>query len=413
MRIRFAIPLLAAVCGHAQTALTWQQVKDRFLANNPTVRAGEIAIQESRAAEITANLRPNPGFTVSTDQIQPFPGTGVPWRPFQFAFPSVSFSYLHERDHKRELRLESAQQATGIAQEQQQDLIRNMNFSLRQAFVATLQAKALLALAKSNMDYYDRELAINRERFRAGDLARVDLNRLVLQRAQFESDYEAATVSERTAKITLLMLLDDRTPVDRFDVTGTFDFAAMPLTLDAVHSRALAARPDLRAARDAVVKAETDHRLAIANGSTDPTFGMDLARNPPIPVYIGFNVNIPLRIFDRNQGEKARTALDISHAEKARDAAEAQVFNDVDSAYYTVESALSLLKPYRETYLPTATEVRDTISYSYQHGQAALVDYLDAQRDYRATYVDYLNLVGSYLTAAAQLNLAVGREVIQ
>jgi cobalt-zinc-cadmium efflux system outer membrane protein len=404
--------LLSAICGHAQTALTWQQVKDRFLANNPTLQAGEIGIQESKAQEITANLRPNPDFSVLLDQLQPFPGPGVPYRPLSATFPSISFGYLHEREHKRELRLESAKQATGIAESQQLDLIRSMNFSLRTAFVATLQAKALLALAKANIEYFDHELGINRERFRAGDIAQVDFNRLVLQRVQYESDFQTAQVGLRTAKITLLMLLNDRTPVDKFDVTGPFDFDDALRSLDEVHASALAARPDLRAAKQAVTKAYTDHRLAVANGSTDPTFGMDMARNPPIPVYIGFSIDIPLRIFDRNQGEKARTELDIHRAERARDAAEAQVFNDVDSAYYTVESTVNLLKPYRDTYLKTATEVRDTMSYAYEHGQAALVDFLDAQRDYRATEVGYLTLVGSYLTAAGQLNLAVGKEVI-
>ena len=124
-------------------------------------------------------------------------------------------------------------------------------------------------------------------------------------------------------------------------------------------------------------------------------------------------MQIPLRIFDRNQGEKLRTQLDITHAERMKDTAQAQVFGDVDSAYVTLASSVELLKPYRDKYLQMAKDVRDTMEYSYQHGQAALVDYLDAQRDYRATYVAYLNLVGAYLTAAGQLNLAVGREVIQ
>ena len=57
--------------------------------------------------------------------------------------------------------------------------------------------------------------------------------------------------------------------------------------------------------------------------------------------------------------------------------------------------------------------VRDTVTFSYQRGGASLLDFLDAQRDYRSVQIAYLNLVGSYLSAAAQLNLAVGREVIE
>jgi cobalt-zinc-cadmium efflux system outer membrane protein len=170
----------------------------------------------------------------------------------------------------------------------------------------------------------------------------------------------------------------------------------------------------------AVDKAQTDHKLAVSNGSTDPTYSVWYSHNPSFSNpyannTLGASVDIPLRIFDRNQGEKERTQLDIRHAERLREAAQAQVFSDVDSAYYTVVSAVNLLRPYRgdEGYLARATRVRETISFSYQHGGAALVDFLDAQHDYRAIQVAYLNLIGSYLTAASQLNLAVGREAIQ
>jgi cobalt-zinc-cadmium efflux system outer membrane protein len=397
----------------AQGPLTWQQVKDKFEKDNPNLRAGQLNIQESKAQEVTAFLRPNPNFTVSVDQLTPF--TGGPFQPLVYNFPMIAFDYLHERQHKRELRLESAQQGTAIAESQQLDLERSLLFSLRSAFVQTLQARALLANAKENLEYFEKELSIDRDRFKSGDIARVDLDRLVLQRAQYESDYQTAIVNARTARITLLMLLDDRTPVDKFDVTGPFEFQDQIMPLEEFHAAALAARPDLKAALEAIEKAQTDHKLAVANGSTDPTFSVDFGRNPPVPVYIGLGVNIPLRIFDRNQGEKARTEIDISHAQREKDAAEAQVFSDVDSAYFTLLSSLNLLRPYKnpDGYLETATRIRDTMSFAYQRGQAALVDYLDAQRDYRATQVAYINLVGSYLTAAAQLNMAAGREVIQ
>lgn len=403
------LALGAAAGARAQTALNWEQVKTRFQVSNPTLLAGQNTVDESKTQEITAYLRPNPNVTFTLDQVAPF--NGSPYRPLGFSLPYVSFDYLHERQHKRELRLESAQQGTAIAESQQLDLERTLLFQLRAAFVQTLQAKALLEDARENLEYFDRELAIDRDRLRTGDIARLDFNRLVLLRTQYESDYETAQVSARTDKITLLAMLDDRTPVDRFDVTGPFEFSDRIQPLEEFHTMALEARPDLRAAVEAVDKAQTDHKLAVANGSTDPTFGLDLARNPPIPAYFGLSVNIPLRIFDRNQGEKARTEIDIHHAERLRDAARAQVFGDVDSAYFTLLSALNLLKPYRELYLQTAIEVRDTMAFSYQRGQAALVDYLDAQRDYRAVRVAYLNLVGAYLTAAAQLSLAVGREI--
>jgi cobalt-zinc-cadmium efflux system outer membrane protein len=393
-----------------QTAFTWQQIRDKFEASNPTLRAGQIGIEESRAQEITAYLRPNPNFNFSLDQLDPF--STNPYRPLGAALPLVSFDYLHERRHKRELRLESAQKATTVAISQQDDLERTLLFNVHNAFVQILQAKAVLALAIENRDYYDKVLVISKQRQDSGDLAKVDLYRLQLQRVQFESDVQMADVNLRTAKIQLLALLNDRTPIDKFDITGAFDFGDQIPSLDELRKTAEATRPDLKAAVESVDKARTDYRLAVANGSTDPTFGVDYAHNPPLTQYFGLSVNIPLRIFDRNQGEKARTNLDIQKNDRLREATLAQVFSDVDSAYATLNSNLILLRPYKSEYLPKATEVREIISFSYQHGASTLLDFLQAQSDYRALQVNYLNLIGSFKAAANQLNMAVGRDVI-
>jgi cobalt-zinc-cadmium efflux system outer membrane protein len=418
-RLFLGISLSAAWAqsGFAQTALTWQEIHDKFEAANPTRRAGQIGIDESRAAEITAFLRPNPNFTLSTDGTQIAPYKGV-WQPFTGTQYATILSYLHERQHKRELRLESQQKATGIAVSGQADLDRTLVFTLRMAFVQTLQEKAILDLAKENLAYYDHVLDVNRERFKAGAISRVDLDRLELQRVQYESDLQIAGESLETAKIQLLMLLNDRTPVDQFDVTGPFDFSRQIAPLDEVRQQALDARPDLRAAMQSIEKAKTDHRLAVANGSTDPTLSAWYTYNPSFNnpfahQTLGANISIPLRIFDRNQGEKLRTQLDIDRSAKLAEATKAQVFSDVDSAYATVTSTVTLLQPYKDRYLEQASRVRETIAFSYEHGAASLLDFLSAQAEYRSVQVNYLNLVASYMSAANQLNLAVGREVIQ
>jgi cobalt-zinc-cadmium efflux system outer membrane protein len=399
------------VMAQTPSPVTWEQVRHRFEQNNPTLLAGKLNIDESKAQEITAYLRPNPNMSLTADQFNPFNG-GPPHSCCGTLLTTAAFSYLHERDHKRELRQESAQKGTAIAVSSQADLERTLLFGLRGAFVSTLQAKAVLQLAKDNLAYYDHVLTLSRLRFQAGDIAQIDLDRLELQRVQYESDLQTAEVNLRTAKIQLLTLLNDRTPVEEFDVSGRFDFSEQLLPRDEFRNIALATRPDLRAAVQAVEKAKTDHKLAIANGSTDPTLGFDVGRNPPIDQYIGFNVSIPLRLFDRNQGEKLRTQLDITRNERLLNAAEAQVFGDVDSGYATLTSTVILLQPYKAKYLQQSVRVRDTVFFSYQHGGASLLDYLNAQSEYRTVQLNYVNLLGSYLMAAAQLNLAVGREVI-
>jgi cobalt-zinc-cadmium efflux system outer membrane protein len=408
--------MFAAASARAQQPLTWEQVRARFEQSNPTLLGDQLSVDESRALEITAFLRPNPTFTLSADGTQIAPEKGV-WRPFAGTFESPSISYLHERQHKRELRLESAKVATRIAESSHANVQRTLLFNLRGAFVATLQAKAVLQLAKDNLAYYDRVLEISRTRFDAGDIAQIDLDRLELQRVQYESDLQAAEESLENAKIQLLTLLNDRTRIEQFDVTGPFDFSDPLMPRDEFRKIAFDTRPDLKAAVEAIDKAQTDHKLAIANGSTDPTFGAwythNSSNNNPFGINtLGVSVSLPLRIFDRNQGEKLRTKLDITRNERLRDAAEATVLSDVDSSYATLESDLILLRPYKAKYLQQSVRVRDTIFFSYQHGGASLLDFLNVQAEYRIVQLAYVNLVGSYLSAASQLNLAVGREVI-
>jgi outer membrane protein, heavy metal efflux system len=411
-----ALLIGSAPAAHAQQSLTWDQVKTKFEAANPTLMADQSNVDEMKAEEITAGLRPNPQFTFTSDGTQIVPNKV--WVPFKGTDFQPSISYLHERDHKRELRVQSAQQGTQIAASQHEDLERNLLFTLRGAFVQVLQAKAIVDLSRQELDYYDHIIDISHERFKKGDLAEIDFERIELQRVQYESDLQTADVNLRTSKIQLIQLLDDKTPVDQFDVQGPFDFADQLQPLDVFHQIALDSRPDLRAALQSVQQADTNHKLAIANGSTDPTFSgwytyNASTNNPNGDQTVGASVNIPLRIFDRNQGEKQRTQIDILRNQQLEDATHAQVFSDVDSAYAQVNSNLILLRPYRDKYLAEALKVRETVTYAWQHGGASLMDFLNAQSDYRNVQMGYLQLVGAYLTAASQLNMSVGREVIQ
>ena len=416
----FYLGILITSCltktARAQQSFTWQQIKDKFEAANPTLKAVQLNIDESRAAEITAYLRPNPDFTLTADGLQVSRNQGV-WRPFNGVLETPSVSYLHERNHKRELRRDAARQSTSVAESTYSDQERSLLFNLRGAFVQLLQAKAVLENAKQNLEYWDKELGINRRRYNAGDLALVDLNRLELQRVQFEADFETAMVNLRTAKIQLLMLLNDRKPIEQFDITGPYDFQERLLPLEEYRTVALEARPDLKAAMKSVELAKITHSLAVANGSSDPTFSIWYTHNPSFSnpfanETMGGSISIPLRIFDRNQGEKARTQIDIGRNERLRDATQALVFSDVDSAYWTLTQAINLLKPYKAKYLPLAEDNRNRITISFQNGGASLLDFLDAEKAYRDTRLAYLNLIGSYLTAAAQMNMAAAREVL-
>jgi cobalt-zinc-cadmium efflux system outer membrane protein len=410
-------PAVPAQPAPQPSALSWQQVRDRFEKNNPTLEADQSNVEESKAEEITAYLRPNPQLTIATDgtQFVPYHGSYVPFLGTQY---QAAFSYLHERDHKRELRLQSQQQGTAIATSTHVDLERNMLFSLHSAFIAVLQAKTTVAMATEDLAYWDKVLEISRTRLQAGDIAQNDMDQLDLQRVQYESEIESAQINLRTAKIQVLTLLNDRTPVDQFDLQGLFDYTDQLEPLADLRQAALDTRPDLKAAVQSVDQAKTNFNLALSNGSTDPTLSAWWTYNPSFnnpddKWTLGLSVSIPLRIFDRNQGEKARTKIDIDRNQQLLSATQAQVYSDVDTAYAQVDGNLTLLRPYRTKYLDEAKRVRDTIEFSYEHGGASLLDLLNAESNYRQVQLAYVNLVGEYLTDAAQLNMAVGKDVIQ
>ena len=254
-----AVILFVANPRCAQQALSWDEVKSKFEAANPTLRADALSVDEMKAQEITAYLRPNPQFTFSADGTQIAPNDGH-WTPLSGTQYQPNISYLHERDHKRDLRLKSAQEGTQMAQSQHADLDRTMMFTLRSAFVQSLQAKAVVKLAKEDLEYYDHVIEISRDRFNAGDIAQIDLDRIELLRVQYESEIQTALVNLRTSKIELLQLLNDRTPVEQFDVDGPFDFFDDLRPLEDLRKMALDERPDLRAALESLEQANTNHR---------------------------------------------------------------------------------------------------------------------------------------------------------
>ena len=303
--------------------------------------------------------------------INSIPSLRIPIGPITNLQPGIAASYLYERMHKRDLRKESAEKATTIAQSTQDDLRRTLTYTLRNAFVQTLQAKAVLALAKENLEYYDKLLDLNRIRFKAGDIAEVDMDRLELQRIQYLSDIQNSTVNLRTAKIMLLQMLNDRAPVDsvrhhwplRFHRQNRY-FEKFP------HHRARdPSRPARRHSGRSIKRKPitgwpkpTVPPIRPSASTSDASWATHFISAGPL--------RIPLRIFDRNQGEKLRTQLDITRNQHLRDATQAQVFSDVDSAYASLMGSLKSLAALQiQSYLARALKVRDTIAFSYQHGQ--------------------------------------------
>ena len=305
--------LLLPCAGHgpAQQALTWDQVKAKFEAANPTLKADSLNVDEMKAEEITAFLRPNPQFTAAADGTQIAPDNGA-----------LAAASRHAVSGQRQLSARARSQARAAPAERQ-GRHADRRFAarrtwnaicssrLRSAFVQTLQAKAVLELAKADLEYYDHIIQISRDRFNAGDIAQIDLDRIELLRVQYESEIQTAIVNLRTAKIQLLQLLNDRTPVEQFDVTGPFDFSDDLKPLEDFRQIALDERPDLRAALESIKQAETNHKLADGqrlHRSDLQRAGTRRIRRSTIPYdqqTLGPSVSIPLRIFDRTRARSS------------------------------------------------------------------------------------------------------------
>lgn len=408
----FSVASFFAMTSSAQQLQTysWEQIHDLLLRSNPTLRAQEQTIVSSRAAEVTAALRPNP--TLQNDTTS----------------ATVGIYQEFEIGGKRAARIRSSRLATRISQTDTADVSRTLTLNLRQAFVSALQAKSDLQFARDNLTNYQRTVDINRQMLQQGEIARADFLRIQLQMLQFETDLDDASLELKTAKATLRGLLGDTNLSGDFDVQG--ELKAQPFDKDFQELRKLALenRPDLKSAETGRQKAAADLRLAQANRWPDPTIGtsfLHTGNEIPGPQWfepfypkgttsnaMGVGVaSIPLPIFNRNQGEIARAKSEKIRADFLAQAAQSQVTQDVESAYAQFISARDRLRLYENTYLGAAKESLEIEDFSFHQGGASVLDFLDAERTYRATQLAYNQQLAAYLNALAQLQSAAGLDI--
>ena len=388
--------------------VTLQQAVDRALAANPNLLSAREHVSAVEATKITAGLRLNPNLTLlgQTMTLPEVNNTGG--NPF---FYSAGVSRLFERGQKRRWRLESASATADSTQSQYRDQQRQLVLAVRQAFTTMLVAKASLAVAQENLTDYRKTVDLSRSRLDAGDITQTDFERIDLQQAQFESDFDNAQLQLQQASAQLQLLFGVDRPAPTLDIVGTLDPPQLPLTMNEAEDKALASRPDFLATRQALTAAEAEARLAIAGGTTDPTVASEYERSGADNTF-GVNVSIPLRIFDRNQGEKERTRYEVASSRLAVTAARNQVISDVDQAWITLDTAQRLAQRYNSHYLDEAAHVRDNLQFSYRNGNSTLLDYLSALRDYRAIRVNSLTANAQVWLAIHQLSFATATDIL-
>jgi outer membrane protein, heavy metal efflux system len=380
-------------------AFTLAQILDLARTKNPTILAAEQNLQAVRAQEIQAGVRQNPnfGFTGS-DITEPSSSNN----PYSYAF---QVSRLFERGQKRKWRLEDATATTSQTQAQLDDSIRQTELTIKTAFTHMLIAKESLELASASLKDFGHEVDIANDRYKAGDLGKLDFERLDLQLGDYESDEANDIINLRQASDQLQTLIGVETPSEDFDIIGDVIPPALSQTKDQLLQTALTNRPDYAASRFGVAAADANSRLAIANGTADPTLEGEFDLTGP-ERSAGFNINIPIRIFDRNQGNKATARFQADASRLTETAARYQVISDVDQAWVGYVQAKRLSDRYNTHYLDESKDVLSIAQYAFEHGGIALIDYLDALRDSRSTTLNALNAYQQTWLAIHQLSAA-------
>jgi cobalt-zinc-cadmium efflux system outer membrane protein len=393
---------------HGAVRLTLDEAIQLALQNNHNLKAAQTTIQQNQAQEITANLRPNPVFSADTEYLPIF-------QPSEFSATyiennaefDVGVSYLFERGKKRQHRLQAAKDQTAVTTSQVGDNERTLTFNVAQQFVSVQLAESTLDLAIEDMKSFQNTVDISQARYKAGDISEVDYLKIKLQLLQFQSDVSQAQLSKIQALVGLRQYLGYKTVPEDFDVSGDFDYIPVTIKLEDLQTKALQNRPDFRAALQGVTQAKSQYELAQANGKRDITGFMNYTHVGGVnTIDVGLSFELP--IFDRNQGEIARTNYAINQAQELELAANDQVLSDVLTAYEAVRDNDQVVSLYRSGYLDAAKQSRDITEYSYKRGAASLLDFLDAERSYRATELAYRQSLAAYLTAVEQLREAVG-----
>ncbi|HET6936335.1 MAG TPA: TolC family protein [Candidatus Angelobacter sp.] len=384
--------------------ITLDEAISLALANSPSIKATRTQILQNQAQEITAGLRPNPVLG-GDSQFIPF------FNPGQFSQDveqyDIGLGYTFERGGKRHRRLQAARDQTAVTRAQVADAERTLTFNVAQQFINVLLAKSNLEFAEDALKSFQQTVEISELRYKAGDISEGDYLKIKLQLLQFQTDVSSARVAKVQALGSLRQLIGYAALPRDFDVGG--DLAYQPLTakLEDLQAKALNERPDLRAAQQGIVAARSQVSLAQANGKQDVTLTTNYSHTPGLHSLSWF-LSMPLPIFDRNQGEIARTRFAATQSELTARAAEDTVMTDVINAYEAVMTNQQVVQLYTSGYLKQAQDSRDISAYAYKAGAATLLDFLDAERSYRSTQLAYRQSLAAYMLSLEQLRQAVG-----
>jgi cobalt-zinc-cadmium efflux system outer membrane protein len=404
--------LLLTPSAKAQTQgpvrITLNEAIQLALQHNHNLLAARTTIQQSQAEETTANLRPNPTLFADWEYLPLFSPSA---QNSQYLHDStegdLGIGYLIERGKKRQRRLQAARDITAQTRSLVADNERSLTFNAASLFVNVQLAESTLELAEQDLKSFQQTVDLGEIRYKGGAISEDDYLKIKLQLLQFETDVQQAQLARVQALSDLRQLLGYESVSPDYDVTGLFDYQPLKGNLEDLQMKALQNRPDLRAAQQGVTAADSQYQLQKAIGKVDVTVQANYSHVNGINTATFFG-SVPLPIFNRNQGEIARSRFAITQVQEQEKATNGQTFTDVRDAYEGLRTNDKVVTLYRSGYLDVAKKDRDISEYAYKRGAASLLDFLDAERSYRATQLAYRQALASYLLALEQLREAVG-----
>lgn len=396
--------------GQAQgpVRITLDEAIQMAMQHNHNLLAARTTIQQSQAEEITGNLRPNPTLFGDWEYLPLFtPSAQNSTYLHDSTEADLGLGYLIERGKKRQRRLQAAKDITAQARSLVADNERSLTFNVASLFVNVQLAESTLELAEMDLKSFGQTVDLSELRYKAGAISEDDYLKIKLQLLQFETDFQQAQLARVQALSDLRQLLGYESVSPDYDVAGPFDYQPVQGNLEDLQLKAMQNRPDYRAAKEGVTAANSQYDLQKAIGKPDVTVQANYSHVNAINTAT-FYGSIPLPIFNRNQGEIARTRFAITQAEEQEKATSGQVMTDVRDAYEGLRTNDKVIQLYRSGYLEVAQKDRDISEYAYKRGAVSLLDFLDAERSYRATQLAYRQALASYLLALEQLRESVG-----
>ena len=380
-----------------------------FLKQNLDVLMARYGIDYSKGQQITAKLFPNPILQVGTQSSWTQGNTLTRSGEVQ-----TQVQQLFEVAGKRGYRIESAGFGAQSSEAGFEDVIRQLSFTLKDAYYRVQLAQRRLALAEENRDRFARIMEVNTIRFKKGYIAEIDLIRIRLQVVDFQAQVIESLQEAESARADMRQLLR-LSPASRLELTTDLDFRRVDPDIDKLRSVALDARPDLRGKRATYSQREADLKLARAYRYPDVTVGAGYAvqgpRGPDNQQMGILNLGVPLPLFNRNQGGVAQAEVAAQSAQADLDKTVNQVENQVDVAYQNLLQSRRLVEAYLAGVLDDARSTFTIVERAYERGGATILDLLDAARTSRAIQQNYIEALFAYQHNLFQLESAVGQEV--